>query len=63
MKMQIEVDETDLKKLVLAKVNTTLPEDQQLTMDSLTFQVKSKNNYRSQEWETGTMRVVVQATL
>jgi hypothetical protein len=63
VKISITVDDTDLKKLVLEKLRHELPNGHELDLEHLTFQVKPRNNYRQQEWETGQLRVVGEAEL
>lgn len=57
-RITIEYDEADIKQLVLEDIHQRMDVD--LEVADLSFEVKSKNNYKPQEWETGAMRVRVE---
>ncbi len=58
----VEYTEKDLIKLVQTDLIQRFPEIVVNTED-LRFLVKSKNNYRPQEWENGQFKVEVNSTL
>lgn len=59
--IRIVVDEEALKHLVVTHLESIL--DVKLNVKDLKFQVKSKNNYRQQEWEEGELQVVVERSV
>lgn len=59
MKLEFVITDGDLKKLVLEKLADIIPGASGLRSTDLQFQVRSKQNYRVKEWETGEMRVVI----
>ena len=60
MKLHIEIDEEELKQLVVDRINRTLPDEiEMLNVTDIKFLVKSKNNFREQEWEQGRLFVTV----
>ena len=57
MKINIELTESDLKRLILEELRRQLP-DAALAENNVLIEVKSKQNYRS-EWETASFRARV----
>lgn len=60
-KVNMEYDEMDLKRLVLEKIQADL--NIQIDLKDLVFEVKSKNNYKPQEWEIGRLRIRVEKSI
>lgn len=60
MKLNIEIDEHELRKLVLAHVQEKLGEVK-LSADDIKIEVKSTQNFRS-EWEPAAFRARVEKT-
>ena len=60
-RLSIEYTEQDLKQLVLRELQDRYP-DIPLALEHIRFQVKSKNNYRQQEWEDGRCQILVDHT-
>ena len=57
-KFQVDYDEYDLRRLVLADIEERFPA-LSIRIDDIKFLVKSKNNYRPQEWESGELKVTL----
>jgi len=55
-KIEIEVDENILKRLVAEYLANKLQMD--ITKSDLKFEVQSNQNFRQKTWEDGKMRVV-----
>jgi hypothetical protein len=55
MKASIIVDDTDMRRAVVAYIQR----ETNITIDpkDVVFKVKSQNNYHKQEWEPGSIRV------
>ena len=61
MKLRIEVNEEDLKLMVVQYINDRLPTSTDaVTTENVDFTVQSKENYRANTWEVGKMRVIVE---
>jgi len=62
MEIDLKVTEEDIKEMVVnilrERLNTT-----DIDVKDLKFQVRSKQNYRKQEWESGEMRVTLSKKL
>lgn len=57
MKIQIEMSEEDVKKLVLEHLRTTL-NNYEITLSDVNIMVKTKHNFRS-EWENGNFKATI----
>jgi len=61
MKLRIEVNENDLKQMVVNHINNQLPTNvEEVTVENVDFTVQSKENYRANTWEVGKLRVIVE---
>ena len=71
MKIKIEIDTDELKKLVLRQVNSLLSvTDLGTGMDrpvieekDVIIEVRSRQNYRDKEWERGEFRAVLEKNI
>ena len=54
MKMRIEIDELDMKRLIVQHIVSVLG-DYPFKREALTIEVKSKQNYKS-EWKNASFR-------
>lgn len=59
MKIAVTIDEEDVKRMVLERLQRELPHAE-IEMKHVKLEVKSKNNYRPQEWEEGRLQVRVE---
>lgn len=57
MKVSIEVADKKIRELILDYVRSKLGAEAHVKLDDIKVLVKSKNNYRTQEWEQGTLNV------
>lgn len=63
MKVNIELDENDLKVLALSHIRAQLGDlGDKLDINNVKFLVKSVNNYKPQEWEKGMLKVEIIST-
>ena len=58
MKLNVTFDEQDLKNLVYGYIAEMFP-GIILSTDNIHFLVKSKNNYKPQEWEDGQLKIEI----
>lgn len=60
--MRIRVEYTDkmIRELILKDVQDKV-DGGELRLEQIQIKVKSKNNYRQQEWESGELNVVLEA--
>lgn len=62
MQISVEIDEMELRMLVLNRMRALMP-DESISESDIKIEVKSKQNYRS-EWESASFRArVVKDTL
>jgi hypothetical protein len=59
MRIQIEIGEDDLKRLIVDSLSDEL--QTQIAIGDVKIEVKSKQNYRS-EWETASFRATINKT-
>ena len=52
-KIHIEYTERDVQRLILAHLTMLYPDAPPPSLEDIQLKVKSKNNYRPQEWEQG----------
>jgi len=57
MRIQIEVSEADLRRLVLRHIREQMP-DAAIAESDVTIEVKSRQNWKA-EWETAAFRATV----
>lgn len=57
MKVNIEIDEKELTRLVISRLQELMP-DASITATDVLIEVKSKQNYRS-EWESAAFRATI----
>lgn len=60
MKLTIEIDEDTIRQVMAEYVNDHFGTD--FTAENLPILVKSKNNYRDQEWEKGKIQILATIT-
>lgn len=53
----VELNEDDLKQLVAEELRRTL--NAEITEKDIRFEVKTKQNWRAAEWETGAFRATI----
>lgn len=56
MKLTIEVDEQTIREVMASYINEQFGTD--FTAENLPILVKSKNNYREQNWEEGKLQIL-----
>lgn len=60
MRIQVELTETDLRRLVLEALCERFPD---LTPEDIRIEVKTSKNYKTAEWEDGLFRARLDKTL
>jgi hypothetical protein len=60
MKIDIEIDENELRRLVLARIQQA-DARADITEKDVHIEVMTKNNYRVKEWENGAFRARLSA--
>lgn len=61
MKIKVEVDTAELKKIVLRHIaNNVTGVDANINEEDVVIEVRSKQNYRQHEWEHGDFRAVLE---
>ena len=61
MKIKVEVDTAELKKMVLRHIASTVTGvDADIEEKDVVIEVRSKQNYRQQEWEKGEFRATLE---
>lgn len=58
MKINVEIDEAELRRMVVARLQELLP-SAVITQDDVKIEVMTKNNWRVKEWENGAFRARV----
>jgi hypothetical protein len=61
MKIKVEVDTETLKRLAIDHILSKFQAgDVEISPNDIIIQVKSKQNFREREWETGEFRAVLE---
>jgi hypothetical protein len=58
MKIDVEIDEAELRRLVVARLRELMP-NAGINTEDVKIEVMTKNNYRVKEWENGAFRARV----
>lgn len=58
MKIEIEIDEAELRRMVVARLSELMP-GADINTEDVKIEVMSKQNYRVKEWENGAFRAKV----
>jgi hypothetical protein len=58
MKIDIEIDENELRKMVIERLQRLMP-SRNFNEKDVKIEVMTKNNYRVKEWENGAFRARV----
>lgn len=61
MRLNVELGNQEVRDMLVEKLQSLMP-DMALDKEKIQIQVKSKQNYRVNEWETGEIRVTYQDT-
>lgn len=57
MKIQVSIGDKELKEMIRAKIREEIA--QNIPEDEIDIRVKSKQNYRENEWEHGSVQATV----
>lgn len=63
MKYRVELTTKDLQQLVVEHIGKTMAGAPRFSPNEVKIEVRSSQNYRVKEWETGEMRAVVDVEL
>lgn len=58
MQINVEIDEIELKRMVVAKLQDLMP-DSKITEKDVQFTVMTTENYRATKWENGRFKATV----